>query len=147
MRFCSIGFFLVLVVQVRPIAWGAENASRFSHKTHAPLKMACTKCHSMEGRGGTATYPGEAECKVCHTKITAAETAFPTVRVYRLPDFVFFSHRVHTDAKAPCARCHGDVSASDTVTLEVPPFMKMCVDCHRETKAPIDCFVCHEISQ
>ncbi len=129
------------------MARGAGNVSRFSHKTHAPLRMACTKCHSMDGKGGVAGYPGEAECKVCHTKFTAAETTFPTTRVYRLPDFVFFSHRVHADAKAPCARCHGDVSASDTVKLEVPPFMKMCVDCHRETKASIDCFVCHEIGQ
>jgi hypothetical protein len=39
------------------------------------------------------------------------------------------------------------VNASATVTLEVPPKMKMCVDCHRETKASIECFICHEIGQ
>lgn len=140
--------FLALLVYAAPCpAWAAEDGPRFSHKAHAPLRMPCTKCHAVAGKGVAAGFPGEAECKVCHTAFTAAQTAFPTKRVYRLPDFVFFSHKVHLDAKADCARCHGNVNASATVTLEVPPKMKMCVDCHRETKASIECFICHEIGQ
>lgn len=129
------------------VAWAVDDAPRFSHKTHAPLRMPCAKCHAVAGKGVAAGFPGEAECKVCHTKFSAAQTKFPTKRVYRLPDFVFFSHKVHLDAKAECARCHGDVNATPAVTLAVPPTMKMCVDCHRETKASIDCFICHEIGQ
>ncbi len=128
-------------------ARAGADAPQFSHKTHAVLRMPCTKCHAVAGKGVAAGFPGEAECKVCHTAFTAAQTKFPTKRIYRLPDFVFFSHKVHTDAKAECARCHGDVNSMATVTLAVPPTMKMCVDCHRETKASTECFICHEIGQ
>ncbi len=138
-----LGMMLCCIIQAQE----DKAAARFSHKTHAPLRMACTKCHAVEGKGALMGFPGEAQCKVCHTTMAAAQSSFPTKRIYRLPDFVFFSHKVHLDAKAECARCHGDVAASHTVKLDIPPKMKMCVDCHRETKASIECFVCHELGQ
>ncbi len=142
----SLAILTLLLAGVHAML-AADDAPRFSHKTHAPLKMPCTKCHTGAQKAAGAGFPGEEECKVCHTAFTAAQTKFPTKRVYRLPDFVFFSHKVHLDAKAECARCHGNVNATAAVTLAVPPTMTMCVDCHRETKASIECFVCHEIGQ
>jgi predicted CXXCH cytochrome family protein len=138
---------LLLACAFCTTSFAQDAPSRFSHKTHAPLKQPCMQCHAMPGKGSAAGFPGEAQCKVCHTQFTASQTAFPTKRVYRLPDFVFFSHRAHVTAKAECARCHGDVAAADTVTLVVPPTMKMCVDCHKETRASVECFLCHEIGQ
>lgn len=143
-RFLCALFLLIALSAALP---AQDAASRFSHKTHAPLRLPCQQCHPVSGKGTAAGFPGDAQCKVCHTGFQAAQTAFPTKRVYRIPDFVFFSHRVHLQAKADCARCHGNVAAADAVSLEIPPVMKMCVDCHRETKASIECFVCHEISQ
>jgi predicted CXXCH cytochrome family protein len=138
---------LLLVVLGAGMAVAEEGGSRFSHKTHAPLKQPCTQCHSVSGKGTAAGFPRLAQCKVCHPQFTEAETRFPTQRVYRLPDFVFFSHRTHLAAKAECTRCHGNVAATDIVTLAMPPTMKTCVDCHKETKAPVECFLCHEIGQ
>ena len=92
--------FALLAMWTARTAWAGEDAPKFSHKTHAVLRMPCTKCHAVAGKGVAAGFPGEAECKVCHTAFTAAQTKFPTKRIYRLPDFVFFSHKVHTDAKA-----------------------------------------------
>lgn len=63
-------------------------------------------------------------------------------------DFIFFSHVRHvSDAKVECARCHGDVTKADTVTLEVEHTMRSCMDCHRERKATNECNVCHELGQ
>lgn len=118
----------------------------FSHKTHAPLKMACTKCHTGAEVGERARFPEIAACAVCHPAIPRQVT-FPTRRVFRLPDFVSFSHKVHLAAKAECARCHGDVAAMQQVRAAVEMKMKFCVDCHTETKAAVDCFVCHELGQ
>jgi len=73
--------------------------------------------------------------------------AIPSRRVYKLPDFVVFSHAKHLVAKVECARCHGPVNERDRLTLEVEHTMKACVDCHRQTKATIVCTACHELGQ
>ena len=39
----------------------------------------------------------------------------PWVRVYRLPAYVYFSHRVHTAAGATCVTCHGPVRERDQI--------------------------------
>ncbi|HTM48130.1 MAG TPA: cytochrome c3 family protein [Bryobacteraceae bacterium] len=96
---------------------------------------------------------------VCHQEVAkdkepirklaglARETAIvPETPVYRLPDFVFFSHGKHK-SKVACEACHGNVWAGDTVKLQLSLKMKACVDCHRENKATIVCTACHELSQ
>ncbi len=125
----------------------AQPTAVFSHKTHAPLKMACVKCHAGSLGGERARFPALDTCTVCHTTMTPQQADFPTRRVFRMPDFVNFSHKVHADAKAECARCHGNVASMHTVTPAVEMKMKFCVDCHKETEAAVDCFVCHELGQ
>ena len=66
------------------------------------------------------------------------------VRIYQLPSFVYFSHRVHTDAGATCETCHGPVRERDVMTKEVPLNMQFCMACHAKTKARGDCAACHE---
>jgi hypothetical protein len=68
----------------------------------------------------------------------------PWVRVYRIPTFVYFSHRVHTQAGATCATCHGPVRERDVITKEVVHDMRSCMACHAETKARNECTTCHE---
>jgi hypothetical protein len=74
-------------------------------------------------------------------------TIVPEKPLYKLPDFVFFSHAKHKSAKIACGSCHGDVWAGDTVKLVLEMKMKACVDCHKTSRATVVCTVCHELSQ
>jgi hypothetical protein len=65
----------------------------------------------------------------------------PWVRVYKLPDFVWFSHKVH--AKTACETCHGPVGEREVVRQEKPTNMTSCMSCHDETEAPNECNTCH----
>jgi hypothetical protein len=75
------------------------------------------------------------------------EKAFPTRRVYKIPDFVTFSHAKHGAAKVECAACHGPVMERDAQAREVPVTMKACVDCHKAKGASVSCNFCHELNQ
>ena len=122
----------------------ANTDGRFSHKSHALLKLPCVTCHSGSATQDRAGFPSLTHCKTCHSKL--AEHLIPSQRVYRVPDFVFFSHAVHSDAKVPCSDCHGDVYARQTLESR-PATMKACVDCHKERKATTACNACHELGR
>jgi c(7)-type cytochrome triheme protein len=80
-------------------------------------------------------------------KVAAAareKKPIPWVRVYQLPTYVYFSHRVHTAARAACDTCHGPVQERSVITKEVVHNMKSCMACHAATKARNDCKACHE---
>lgn len=120
--------------------------------------MNCAECHA--GLGERAGFPGAANCMLCHREIRKGSAAiqalsalpkdakpFPQARVYRLADFVFFSHAAHKAARIDCAQCHGPVMERETLTREISLSMKTCVDCHRSRKATITCNACHELHQ
>ena len=65
-------------------------------------------------------------------------------RVFDLPDFIYFSHRVHVRARVECKECHGDVAAMKVVRQERPFTMGRCLGCHEERKANRDCVACHK---
>jgi hypothetical protein len=66
-------------------------------------------------------------------------------RVYRLPDYVFFSHKEHiAKAAATCETCHGPVSDSDALRKEKDISMAACMECHRLKQASIACNYCHD---
>jgi c(7)-type cytochrome triheme protein len=70
----------------------------------------------------------------------------PWVRIYRLPDHVYFSHRRHVGAgKLRCQTCHGQVQqfTEPAPRPVVEPTMDNCIDCHRQKKASVDCNACH----
>jgi hypothetical protein len=71
----------------------------------------------------------------------------PWVRLYRLPEFVFFSHRKHVDSGITCQACHGRVAKRDVLKKEKPTSMNACVDCHKKSKASVACNLCHELDQ
>ena len=129
----------------------------FSHKMHAGTrKIPCLYCHSAAERSRHATVPAVNVCMNCHLvvrtdrpdiqKITAlynADKPIPWVRVHRLPDYAYFSHRWHIARGFPCQKCHGPVEKMNEVRQVSSLKMGWCIDCHRQNGASQECNVCH----
>ena len=138
---------------VQPIA--------FPHIVHVQTyKIDCQYCHADARRSEYAGLPSVDRCMGCHkiagadkpeikklAEYAAKREAIPWVRVYRLPDFVFFSHATHVKAGVKCQVCHGPVAERDVLQKEVSTSMRTCMACHREQKASVDCSRCHELGQ
>jgi hypothetical protein len=120
--------------------------------------MNCVDCHA--GTAERAGFPAAAKCMLCHVEIRKSSPAiqalaalprdakpFPAERIYRLADFVFFSHARHRAARLDCSQCHGPVMQREKLTREFPLTMKACVDCHRAREATLVCNACHELNQ
>jgi hypothetical protein len=129
----------------------------YSHKTHLALGLNCSSCHKNADPGEFMGFPADSFCMGCHRlikadsphiqKLAAAaeeKKPIPWVRVYKLPPYVYFSHRRHTAAGATCEACHGPVRERDVITREVVHNMRSCMACHAATKARNDCMACHE---
>ena len=131
----------------------------FSHKRHVmTVGMQCDNCHQLSSDGKKMQIPKVAECMVCHQ---AAQPGSPEIdkllqlakdnreaswiHVSQLPDYVFFSHQKHQDAKVDCAVCHGAVGTQDVLRQEKEISMTACVDCHKLRKASISCSLCHTV--
>ena len=133
----------------------------FSHRSHAQLGLTCATCHTMQGKGGSAGFPALSLCLSCHRGGKGEHSAvavllegyeqrgesIPWTRVYKIPDFVFFSHKEHLASGATCATCHGPVELRDRLRQEVPTSMEHCMDCHEAQGASLDCHFCHELNQ
>lgn len=132
----------------------------FSHRAHVVNGMKCLDCHTGAASQDQAGFPATAKCMACHRAIKAESEAVkklagfhqraekvPWVRVYRVRDFVFFSHANHAKAGAECAECHGPVEQRDVLLKEVSTNMAACVNCHRAKKASTDCSLCHQLGQ
>lgn len=129
----------------------------FSHKAHLALGLKCNSCHKNPDPGELMGYPPENFCMTCHQavkadsphiqKLAAAakeKKPMPWVRIYQLPGYVYFSHRVHTQAGAACEKCHGPVRERAVITKEVSNNMQFCMACHAASKARNECDTCHE---
>jgi hypothetical protein len=68
----------------------------------------------------------------------------PWRRVYRIADYVFFSHKAHLAKDATCETCHGPVAERDVLRKEKDTSMAACMDCHRARQASLACDYCHE---
>jgi Cytochrome c7 and related cytochrome c/Class III cytochrome C family len=131
----------------------------FSHRVHtAKSGLGCAFCHAEAATGDAATLPPLDLCLTCHRSIktespevaklaAAAERGerIGWVPVYRVPDYVFFSHASHLKTGHDCAECHGPVETRDVLQKEVSTSMKACLDCHRREGAPQDCVACHQL--
>jgi predicted CXXCH cytochrome family protein len=137
---------------------GPRQPVSFSHRVHAGVKQInCRFCHSNVERSANAGLPAVETCFFCHTYIIPghpeilkekqyhdAGTPVPWVRIFWVPDFVFFNHVPHVRwAKFDCTQCHGDVKSMDR--LQKKKFkMNFCINCHREKRAQLDCWLaCH----
>jgi Zn ribbon nucleic-acid-binding protein len=140
---------------------GPQQPVPFSHKEHAgTLKMPCEYCHAMSRSGETLLIPRATFCMQCHQTIAAdnpgvkklaeyakTDRTLPWVRIYQLPSFVSFSHKVHLQHGATCEQCHGQVAQRVRLYKESDISMATCVNCHREKQASTDCSTCHMLEQ
>ena len=137
---------------------------RFSHKVHAGDNIiGCTSCHAYAEHSPVAGIPSMQRCQGCHKfvkqdpqdpRITSEiqallkrldeGTAIPWVRVYRLPDHVYFTHERHVAKGLRCQQCHGEVQTMEVVRQASPLTMGWCLECHHAKQAPTDCWTCHK---
>lgn len=136
-----------------------EQPVPFSHRHHvSTMKLDCAKCHTLAAPGEFAGLPETATCMECHKSIKTDSPhikklaahhvegrELPWARVYRIPDYVFFSHKEHlTRAKATCETCHGPVRERDQLRREKEVSMGACMECHRANQASLACNFCHQ---
>lgn len=130
----------------------------FSHRQHAQAGFQCNVCHQPAGTSGKMQIPGVAECMNCHQTIKTDSPAIKQLariqkdddllawkQIYKLPDFVYFSHQTHASANVQCAVCHGPVKDRDQLWQEKEVSMTACTDCHKLRKAALNCDACHNI--
>jgi len=118
----------------------------FNHQVHVQkLGLSCLFCHSNAAKGQSAGLPTTRRCMGCHAQIepkTEGErilrqyakqnASIPWVPVAIMPDFVYFSHRVHVKAGLACERCHGEVGQSTIApSLSKKQNMGWCLSCHK----------------
>jgi mono/diheme cytochrome c family protein len=155
----------------------------FSHLIHAgKYQVGCEYCHADARRSQFAGLPSVQRCMGCHRIIGAQDNPeiqkihgywdraepIPWVRVFKVPEFVYFTHKPHVEAGVTCQTCHGPIEqmrvvgvragrtlANDLLNLvgfrpPSPPLtMGWCIECHRAenetrgTQAPFDCMACH----
>ncbi len=111
-----------------------------------PLKQYMVKWRETQERKAA-----EAKAAGVSASLESASTAdpgyIPWKRIYRQPDYVFFSHRRHVViGKVECKSCHGDMSelTSPLPRPVVNQSMTWCMNCHEQKQASLDCIACHK---
>ncbi len=137
---------------------GPRQPIAFSHQIHAGQnKIACQYCHGGVRRNTAAGIPSERLCMGCHKLVAAnkpeiirlrgmfeKQQSIAWLRVNDLPDFVYFNHYPHIARGIECTKCHGDIQTMSEVHSVVNlASMALCVDCHRQNGASVDCYTCH----
>jgi hypothetical protein len=131
----------------------------FSHRKHVQVaKAACADCHVPNRSGAGLTIPQASTCMLCHSAIATDKPdiqrlaaiaksgdTIPWVRVYEVPSFVQFSHKVHTSAGKTCQDCHGPIGERDVTGKETDISMGGCIACHTKNNAPTTCDTCHQL--
>ena len=136
-----------------------EQPFEFPHLTHVSRGIACTEyCHESVTEGPVAGLPSVRTCMSCHrtvatnrprirqiTQMREQGRDFAWKRVFGYPaqSHVRFNHAPHIRAKVECSTCHGDIASQRVAQRNVNLTMGVCVNCHRERKAPDDCLTCH----
>jgi hypothetical protein len=153
------GVFICWTLAVNAIAIGRstdfspDQPIKFSHAVHAGQNQTdCIYCHYTAETSKTAGIPSGSICYNCHilvrtgtrsgvseiAKVIEALDSTRTVdwvRLYKLPDYAFFSHATHVSVgEIECEKCHGDVKSMDRL-IQVPDLsMGWCINCHETTK-------------
>jgi hypothetical protein len=130
----------------------------YSHKQHLALILKCETCHQMPEAGDDMALPATDKCMTCHASIRKDSPSIqklaqyhedgqtvPWVRVYRLPDYVDFSHKDHLAmANATCETCHGPVRERDSIRKDSDISMAGCMECHRANNVSVARNYCHD---
>ena len=153
------GIFITNTLVVGAIALGRtqgyspEQPVKFSHAVHVGQNGTdCIYCHSYAQFSKSAGIPAENICMNCHqlvrngTRSGAFEIAkviseydnkkpIEWIKVYNLPDHVFFSHAQHVSVGAiSCQECHGNVEKMNVISQVPDLSMGWCLGCHRRKK-------------
>ncbi len=139
----------------------ARQPLQYNHKVHVESAgMSCTDCHMYAEKLAAASIPKLDVCQTCHSEEPISQSPeelklltymkeqeeIPWVRIYSIPDHVYFSHRRHVvRGKLDCAECHGKMAEQTTpVAVQFRPVtMDACMDCHKRMNAATDCLACH----
>ena len=132
---------------------------QFSHRAHISNGLPCVACHATVEQAAAAGMPQLETCMLCHRgaitdspeeeKVRQSADAGVELhwqRLYRLPDYVYFSHRRHVaQGRIDCTRCHGDIgdSTAPPPRSAVRHMMADCMECHAERQVSNDCIRCH----
>lgn len=131
---------------------GPQQPIPFNHEWHvSTLQMECEYCHTGSRRSEVAIMPSLELCIGCHRVVGGNLTAVAQLRaywdrgepvewdrVYRLPEFVQFSHQPHLRNQIECEECHGPVEEMARVYQYSDLSMGWCLSCHREAPAETD---------
>ena len=159
----SVGTVLVvLFIVVRLYAGrGVVQPIAYNHRVHIEnAGMQCTDCHVHAKDMASATVPSLEVCQNCHSvepvskspeelkvlKYVADKKEIPWIRIYEVPEHVYFSHRRHViGGKLECEACHGNMNeqTQPVTTAFLPVTMENCMNCHRQRKVSNDCLACH----
>lgn len=126
---------------------------KFSHRIHVKEnRISCLFCHNGPEYSPDAGIPTLNICMACHNQIKTGQRTggfeiskirksfeekkpITWVKIYSLPDFVFFSHAEHVSVgKIDCRKCHGPVEDMDVTYQYSSLSMGWCVQCHRQTE-------------
>ncbi len=122
-----------------------EQPIQFSHAHHVGGEgIDCRYCHTSVETSNFAGIPPTKTCMNCHSVLwTNApilepvraslrdDTPLTWIRVHDLPDFVYFSHKIHIRQGVGCTTCHGAIDKMPLVYQAQPLQMEWCLDCHR----------------
>jgi hypothetical protein len=122
-----------------------EQPVQFSHAHHVGgIGIDCRYCHTSVEKSAFAGIPPTQTCMNCHSQIwpdapilepvrasLRDNTNLTWTRVHNLPDFVYFSHKIHVRQGVGCATCHGPVDKMPLMYQAQSLLMEWCVDCHR----------------
>jgi hypothetical protein len=123
-----------------------EQPVQFSHAHHVGGEgIDCRYCHTSVEKSDFAGIPPTKTCMNCHSvlwpdapilePVRASfrdEVPLTWTRVNDLPDFVYFSHRIHVRQGVGCATCHGQVDTMPLMRQAESLQMEWCLSCHRE---------------
>lgn len=116
----------------------------FSHARHVQGNgIDCRYCHTTVETAAFAGIPPTETCMTCHSQVfndqpilEAARESWRTgmpmewVRVYDLPDFVYFNHSIHVRQGIGCSTCHGRIDEMPLTLKANPLRMMWCLQCH-----------------
>lgn len=117
----------------------------YSHKLHAgDMAIDCRYCHNTVETADFAAIPPTDTCMNCHKHVATdspklrkvrasadSGESIPWVKIHQLPDYAYFSHKVHVSGGVGCVSCHGRIDQMEEVHMAMPLSMSWCLDCHR----------------
>ena len=156
--FLIIGF--IFIVQVLPNK-NQQQPIQYNHNVHIEtVGMQCVDCHISVEHQANASIPSIEICQNCHSGDPLTESKeekklliyidkekeIPWIKIYHVPDHVYFSHRRHIiRGEIKCSECHGNINEmKNPVTAQFMVMsMNNCIKCHKERKVTTDCLACH----